>query len=210
MQVNVFFPAPFYSRTAPGTGAPRHSWLHLRPCNGWGWLHTAVYPDVSPGSEFQSVCQGSWYTSAGDSINLQRFRRERWLAIRPSICPPWRVWLKSRRLSSSVATVPHQPPLLRLKSARRLRLTPARPDPFWHSYHAAHLSLIVAHHITSCTPSRGKQGLWMSSTLGPSAWVWAWTAIQQVLNQSGRAQAGVLALPTVYTTKTRRQAVPAF
>lgn len=50
----------------------------------------------------------------------------------------------------------------------------------------------------------------MSSTLGLSAWVWAWLPFKQVLNQSGRrTQAGVLALPTD-TTKTRRQGGPCF
>ena len=51
----------------------------------------------------------------------------------------------------------------------------------------------------------------MSSTLEPSARVWTWTAIQQVLNQSGRRTwAGILGLHAVYTTKMREAGSPCF
>ena len=163
------------------------------------------------GKWIQSVCEGSWYTSSRrQSINLQRFRRRGdWPSGRPSVLHEGCDW--SQGSPPLWPRSPHQLPLQRLVD---------KPTPGWVPRRGPILSdtlvtLPICHWLWHATCelhlAKGKQDLWMSSTLGPSAWVWTWTAIQQVLNQSGRRTwAGVLGLHAVYTTKMREAGSPCF
>lgn len=153
-QVSMSSSRSFYSRTAPVLVPAILMAVHLRPCNGWGWRCTAVYPDVSR-KEFPEVPRLLDTPPAGDSINSKGLWGEV-IGHPPFHLSSHEGWDWSRCPSSLCG---HESPHHLLFSDSRQhadsRLTPRRgPILSWQFCHAAHLSLTVVHHMRAA-PSRG-------------------------------------------------------